>query len=216
MTTIDALSRGVTKRELLVYAGLLVAITALGGVFRFLMRRIMIGVSRRIEVDMRADFFRHLQSLSPAFYHRHRTGELMALATNDLNAVRTLVGPAVMYSMNTVVIGTLSIALMAILSWKLTIVALLPMVVLTVAVYHSVRVIHRLFELVQSKFAAINARAQENLSGIRVVKAYAREPYEIDQFAVASTEYVDANLKLFRVQSMLHPLLGTVAGIGVL
>jgi len=216
MTTIDALSRGVTKRELLVYAGLLVAITALGGVFRFLIRRIMIGVSRSIEVDMRADFFRHLQSLSPAFYHRHRTGELMALATNDLNAVRTLVGPAVMYSMNTVVIGTLSIALMAILSWKLTIVALLPMVVLTVAVYHSVRVIHRLFELVQSKFAAINARAQENLSGIRVVKAYAREPYEIDQFAVASTEYVDANLKLFRVQSMLHPLLGTVAGIGVL
>ncbi len=215
-TTIDALSRGVTKRELLTYAGLLIAATAVGGVFRFLMRRIMIGVSRRIEVDMRADFFRHLQSLSPAFYHRHRTGELMALATNDLNAVRTLVGPAVMYSMNTIVIGSLSITLMTILSWKLTIAALLPMVVLTVAVYYSIRIIHRLFEVVQSKFAAINARAQENLSGIRVVKAYAREPYEIDQFAAASNEYVDANLKLFRVQSMLHPLLGTVAGLGVL
>ncbi len=214
-TTIDALSRGITKRELLTYAGLLVAITAVGGLFRFLMRRIMIGVSRRIEVDMRSDFFRHLQSLSPAFYHRHRTGELMALATNDLNAVRTLVGPAVMYSMNTVVIGSLSVTLMAILSWKLTILALLPMVVLTVAVYYSIRVIHRLFERVQEKFAAINARAQENLSGIRVVKAYAREPYEIDQFDAASEEYVEANLKLFRVQSMLHPLLGTVAGLGV-
>jgi ATP-binding cassette subfamily B protein len=93
-TTIDALSRGITKHELVTYAGLLVAIMAVGGVFRFLMRRIMIGVSRRIEVDIRADFFRHLQSLSPAFYHRHRTGDLMALATNDLNAVRTL-GPAV-------------------------------------------------------------------------------------------------------------------------
>ncbi|HXV12624.1 MAG TPA: ABC transporter ATP-binding protein [Candidatus Krumholzibacteria bacterium] len=214
-TTIDALSRGITKRELLTYAGLLIVITAFGGLFRFLMRRIMIGVSRRIEVDMRADFFRHLQSLSPAFYHRHRTGELMALATNDLNAVRTLVGPAVMYSMNTVVIGSLSITLMAILSWKLTIAALLPMVVLTVAVYYSIRVIHRLFEIVQSKFAGINARAQENLSGIRVVKAYAREPYEIEQFASASEDYVRANLKLFRVQSMLHPLLSTVAGLGV-
>lgn len=216
MTAIDALSRGITKRELLFYAGLIIAITAVGGLFRFLMRRIMIGVSRKIEVDMRADFFRHLQALSPAFYHRHRTGELMALATNDLNAVRTLVGPAVMYSMNTVIIGSLSITLMAILSWKLTIAGLLPMVVLTFVVYHSVKVIHRLFERVQSKFAAINARAQENLSGIRVVKAYAREPYEIEQFSGASNDYVDANVKLFRVQSMLHPLLSTVAGLGVL
>ena len=215
-TTIDALSRGITKRELVTYAGLLVAITAVGGFFRFVMRRVMIGVSRRIEVDMRSDFFRHLETLSPAFYHRHRTGQLMALATNDLNAVRTLVGPAVMYSMNTLVIGSLSITLMAILSWKLTIAALLPMIVLTIAVYFSIRVIHRLFEQVQSKFADINARAQENLSGIRVVKAYAREPYEIDEFAAASTVYVDANLKLFKVQSMLHPLLGTVAGLGVL
>jgi ATP-binding cassette subfamily B multidrug efflux pump len=214
-TTIDALSRGVTKRELVTYAGLLIAVSAVGGVFRFLMRRIMIGVSRRIEVDMRADFFGHLQTLSPAFYHRHRTGELMALATNDLNAVRTLVGPAVMYSMNTIVIGSLSITLMAILSWKLTIAALMPMVVLTVAVYYSIRIIHRLFEIVQAKFATINARAQENLAGIRVVKAYAREPYEIEQFAGASEEYVEANLKLFRVQSLLHPLLGTVAGLGV-
>jgi ATP-binding cassette subfamily B protein len=90
------------------------------------------------------------------------------------------------------------------------------MIVLTVAVYFSIRIIHRLFEAVQAKFASINARAQENLSGIRVVKAYAREPYEIEQFAAASNEYVDANLKLFRVQSMLHPLLGTVAGFGVL
>jgi ATP-binding cassette subfamily B protein len=214
-TTIDALSRGTSKRELVTYAGLLVAASAFGGLFRFLMRRIMIGVSRRIEVDMRADFFRHLQSLTPSFYHRRRTGELMALATNDLNAVRTLVGPAVMYSMNTVVIGSLSITLMAILSWKLTLAALAPMVFLTVAVYYSVRVIHRLFESVQAKFAAINARAQENLSGIRVVKAYARERYEIDEFAQSSNDYVDANLKLFRVQSMLHPLLSTVAGLGV-
>jgi ATP-binding cassette subfamily B protein len=215
-TAIDALSRGVTKRELATYAGLLVAIAAVGGLFRFLMRRIMIGVSRRIEVDMRADFFAHLQAMSPEFYHRHRTGELMALATNDLNAVRTLVGPAVMYSLNTVVIGSMAIALMAVLSWKLTIAALAPMLVLTVGVYYSVKIIHRLFERVQERFASINARAQENLSGIRVVKAYARESYETDEFAKSSEEYLAANMKLLRVQSLLHPLLATVAGMGVL
>jgi len=213
---IDALQRGTTKRELLIYAGALVALSAAGGVFRFLMRRIMIGVSRLIEVDMRADFFAHLQRLSPSFYHRHRTGDLMALATNDLNAVRTLVGPAVMYSMNTVVIGGLAVTLMLILSWKLTIAALAPMIVLTVGVYFSIKVIHRLFESVQAKFSNINARAQENLSGIRVVKSYAREEYETTEFATSSEDYVQANLKLFRVQSLLHPLLGTVAGLGVL
>jgi ATP-binding cassette subfamily B multidrug efflux pump len=215
-TTIDSLSSGITRGQLFRYAGMLVGITALAGVFRFLMRRIMIGVSRRIEVDIRADFFAHLQNMSPAFYHRHRTGDLMALATNDLNAVRTLVGPAVMYSMNTVVIASLAIALMSVLSWKLMIAALLPMAVLTVGVYHSIKIIHRLFERVQEKFASINARAQENLSGIRVVKAYAREDYETAEFAAASTDYVDANWKLFKVQSLLHPLLATVAGFGVL
>jgi len=215
-TAIDALSRGVTKRELLSYAGMLIGIAAVGGLFRFLMRRIMIGVSRQIEVDMRADFFAHLQAMSPAFYHHRRTGELMALATNDLNAVRTLVGPAVMYSMNTVVIGSMAITLMTVLSWKLTVAALAPMLVLTVGVYYSVKIIHRLFEIVQAKFASINARAQENLSGIRVVKAYARETYETGEFAKASEEYLAANMKLLRVQSLLHPLLATVAGMGVL
>jgi ATP-binding cassette subfamily B protein len=215
-TAIDALSRGITKRELLSYSGLLVLLTLVGGVFRFFMRRVMIGVSRRIEVDMRADFLRHLQSLSPTFYHRHRTGELMALATNDLNAVRTLVGPAVMYSMNTVVIGSMSISLMAILSWKLTLAVLMPMTVMTVGVYFSVKVIHRLFEIVQARFATINARAQENLSGIRVVKAYARENYETQEFETLSEHYVEANMKLFKVQSLLQPLFATVAGLGVL
>jgi len=105
---IDSLSTFISEERLLYFGGLIVLFAVLEAVFLFLMRRIMIGVSRRIEVDMRADFLRHLQSLSPSFYHRHRTGVLMALATNDLNAVRTLVGPAVMYSMNTVVIGTIT------------------------------------------------------------------------------------------------------------
>lgn len=213
---IDDLSLAVTRNRLFFYAGIFVLTTLVSGIFRFLMRRIMIGISRRIELDMRADFFAHLQSLSPEFYNRHRTGDLMALATNDLNAVRTLVGPGVMYTINTFVTAGFAISLMAVLSWQLTIAGLLPMAVMTVGVYHSVKVIHRLFERVQQRFASINSRAQENLSGIRVVKAYAREPNEIAEFEGLSQSYVDENMKLFRVQSFLQPLLTTVAGLGAL
>jgi len=213
---IDGLAAGTTQERLYIYAAFFVGLTAVSGVFRFLMRRIMIGISRKIELDMRADFFAHLQQLSPSFYNDHRTGDLMALATNDLNAVRTLVGPGVMYTLNTAITAGFSIVLMSILSWRLTIAALLPMAILAVIVYHSIKVIHRLFERVQAKFASINSRAQENLSGIRVVKAYAREDHETDQFTLLSKSYVDHNMKLFRVQSLLMPLLQTVAGLGAL
>jgi ATP-binding cassette subfamily B multidrug efflux pump len=211
---IDALKAGTTREQLLVFAGFFVGLTAVSGIFRFLMRRIMIGISRKIELDMRADFYAHLQKLSPAFYNEHRTGDLMALATNDLNAVRSLVGPGVMYTLNTIVTAGFAIAVMVVLSWKLTLASLLPMAVLTVVVYHSVKLIHRLFESVQEKFASINSRAQENLSGIRVVKAYAREKHETEQFTELSQSYVDHNMKLFRIQSLLRPLLFTVAGFG--
>jgi len=176
----------------------------------------MIGISRKIELDMRADFFAHLQRLSPTFYNKRRTGDLMALATNDLNAVRMLVGPAVMYSMNTVVVAGMTIVLMVLLSWRLTVAALLPMAFLIFAMYHGIKVIHRLFERVQQSFASINSRAQENLSGIRVVKAYAREEHETSEFEGLSAGYVGENMKLFRVQSLLQPMLTTVAGLGAL
>jgi ATP-binding cassette subfamily B protein len=213
---IDSLKQGVGRQRLLLLALSLVLATIIGGVFRFLMRRIMIGVSRKIEFDVRGDFFSHLETLSQSFYNRNHTGDLMALATNDLNAVRALVGPGVMYSLNTVVIGSLAVSLMLVLSLRLTVICLLPMLVLTVAVYHSVKVIHRLFEAVQKRFGDLNSRAQENLSGIRVIKAYAREAYELNEFRSASMTYVQENMRLFRVQSLLHPLLTTVAGFGVL
>jgi ATP-binding cassette subfamily B protein len=213
---IDSLKQGVEQRRLFFLAMFLVLVTIVGGVFRFLMRRIMIGVSRKIEFDVRGDFFSHLETLSQSFYNKNHTGDLMALATNDLNAVRALVGPGVMYSLNTVVIGSLAVSLMLVLSVKLTAICLIPMLILTVAVYHSVKVIHRLFEAVQQRFGELNSRAQENLSGIRVIKAYARESYELDEFRTASLTYVQENMRLFRVQSLLHPLLTTVAGFGVL
>ena len=213
---IDDLEAGTARERLYLYAVLFVGVTAVSGVFRFLMRWIMIGISRRIELDMRADFFSHLQRLSPSFYIEHRTGDLMALATNDLNAVRTLVGPGVMYTLNTAATAGFGIAVMVVLSWKLTVAALMPMAILTVVMYHSIKVIHRLFERVQANFASINSRAQENLSGIRVVKAYAREEHETREFTALSSSYVKHNMKLFRVQSLLMPLLQTVAGLGAL
>ncbi len=214
--TVDGLEKGITSRQLVIFAGLFAGLTAVGGVFRFLMRRIMIGVSRKIELDMRGDFFAHLERLSASFYNKNRTGDLMALATNDLGAVRSLVGPGVMYSLNTVVVATMALSVMIVLSWKLTVVALLPLGVLAVVMYHSMKLIHRYFERVQERFGTLNSRAQENLSGVRVVRAYAREEYETKEFGELSHAYVKANMKLYQVESLLSPLLTSVAGLGAL
>jgi ATP-binding cassette subfamily B multidrug efflux pump len=211
--TIDGIETGMTRGTLTRWAVLLVIVTAFGGTFRFLMRRIMIGISRRIELDLRADFFRHLETLSPSFYNKNRTGDLMALATNDLNAVRSLVGPGVMYLLNTLVVGVLALSLMLYLSWKLTIVGLLPVGILVIGMYYSMKLIHKYFEKVQERFAALNSRAQENLSGVRVIRAYAREAYEIEAFEQSSNDYVTANMKLYKVQSLLSPLLTSAAGL---
>ncbi len=211
---IDELKVGLTRQRLLVLAGAFVGVTVVSGLFRFLMRRILIGISRKIEFDIRGDFFAHLETLSPAFYNKNRTGDIMALATNDLNAVRSLVGPGVMYSMNTVVIAGSALSLMIVLSWKLTVVAVLPLAVLSVGMYHSMKLIHRYFEKVQKHFGDLNSRAQENLSGIRVIKTYAREDNEIADFEEQSRIYVKANMKLYKIQSLLQPLLTSVAGLG--
>jgi ATP-binding cassette subfamily B protein len=213
---IDELRTGITEDRLLRLSLAFVAVTLVSGVFRFLMRRIIIGVSREIEYDMRGDFFAHLERLTPVFYNKNQTGDLMALATNDLNAVRSLVGPGVMYSMNTVVVAGFALALMIVLSWKLTVVALLPLVILAAGMYHSMKLIHRAFENVQEKFGALNSRAQENLAGIRVVRTYAREDHEIGEFDEQSRVYLKANMRLYKIQSLLSPLLTSVAGLGAL
>jgi len=213
---IDSLKTGISRNRLLNLSLFFVGITVASGLFRFLMRRIMIGVSRKIEFDLRKEFFEHLEKLSPEFYLQNRTGDLMALATNDLNAVRALVGPGVMYSLNTIVVACLAVALMVILSIKLTVLALIPMALLSFAVYNSVKTIHKLFEKVQEKFAGLNSRSQENLSGIRVIKAFAREEHETDVFRKMSSSYVKQNMKLVKIQSLLMPMLTFVSGIGML
>jgi ATP-binding cassette subfamily B protein len=169
---INDLTSGITSQKLLKYALLVVGVFAAKGVFQFLTRWIVIGISRDIEFDLRNDLFAHLESLSYSYYQRNRTGDIMAKATNDLNAVRNLLGPAIMYSANTVVFTTLAVAYMLKISPKLTLYAFLPLPIASVIIQYFGRQIHERFERIQAMFSEISARAQENFSGARVIRAY--------------------------------------------
>jgi ATP-binding cassette subfamily B protein len=209
---IDGLSAGIGHGGLLGLALLTVAATALAGVGRYFMRHWMIGVSRRIEYDIRNDFFVHLSRQSADFFHRRSTGDLMALATNDLNAVRNVLGPGIMHGLNTLVtlVGTLS--LMLVLSPKLTLVAMIPMPLVSVVMGRFGGMIHDRFEAVQRQFGGITARAQEYLAGIRVVKAYGQEGHAIAEFDAMNREFVVENMKLVRIWGFFYPLMSFLSG----
>jgi ATP-binding cassette subfamily B protein len=213
---VDDLSRGVTRGKLAVYAGLLLAIAIVGGAFRYLMRRILIGASRDIEYDVRNAFFARLQQMPLAYYQARRTGDLMSRATNDLNAVRTMIGPAVMYSTNTILVFVVAIVLMASIDGYLTLVALLPLPFVTISVKYFGGAIHTRFEAIQAQLADLSAVVQEALSGVRVVRAYNQEPHEIARFARANEEYVRRNRVLIRLQGMFFPSMTFFLGIGSL
>ncbi len=181
---VDDLTTGVTRAKLLYYAVVLFAIALVGGVFRFLMRKVVIGVSRHMEYDLRNDFFRHLQRLPPAFYQERRTGDLMSRATNDLNAVRMMAGPSVMYATQTTLVFVVAIILMVSIDPWLTMVALLPLPFVSVSVKVFGTAIHRRFERIQEQLSELSAVAQENLSGVRVVRAYGQERAELEKFRV--------------------------------
>ena len=186
---IDAIeSPDVTRGRILGYAGLIVGLAIAGGVTRFGMRQLLNGISRRVECDLRADFFRHLLRLDAVFYGRERTGDIMSRATNDTLAVRQAVGPAVMYAVNTAVMSTLTLALMALTSPRLTALVLIPMLLLPPVVRGFGRVIHRRFERIQEQFSTMSTQVQENLTGVRVVRAYVQ------------------------VQGLFHPVLGLLTG----
>ncbi len=213
---VDDLARSVSGTKLMQYAGLLLGIALIGGLFRFLMRRIIVGISRHIEYDLRNDFFAHLEKLPPSFYHAHRTGDLMSRATNDLNAVRMMIGPAVMYSATTVLVFVVALALMLSLDWRLTLIALIPMPAVSVAVKYFGGAIHRRFERIQAQLSDLSAVAQEALAGVRVVRAYRQESAEIDRFEAANQEYVKRSLILIRLQGMFYPSMGLFLGLGSL
>src|SRR5208337_173815 len=209
------LHSGVTTEKLLKYALAIIAVFAAKGIFQFLTRWIVIGVSRDIEFDLRNDLFSHLESLSYSYYQRNRTGDIMARATNDLNAVRMLLGPAIMYSANTIVFTALAVSYMFKISPKLTLYAFLPLPIASIVIQYFGRQIHERFERIQAMFSDISARAQENFSGARVIRAYIQEQSEIAAFESANQEYIRRSLGLVRLMGMLWPTLELMLGIAV-
>jgi ATP-binding cassette subfamily B multidrug efflux pump len=212
---VDDLHLGITRHKLVTYAMLLLAVAAIKGIFQFLTRWIVIGVSREIEFDLRNDLFRHLEGLSYSYYQRTRTGDIMARATNDLNAVRMLLGPAIMYSANTIVFTAGALAFMLSISPRLTLYAFLPLPIVSITIQHFGRLIHERFEKIQAMFSDISARAQENFSGARVIRAYVQEEAEIAGFETANQEYIKRSLKLVRLMGMLWPTLETMLGLAI-
>ena len=212
---IDGLNAGVVRHKLVVYASQLLGLIALKGIFSYLTRSVVIGVSREIEFDLRNDLFQHLEGLSHSYYQRTRTGDIMARATNDLNAVRMLLGPAIMYSANTIVFMAGALGFMYSISPKLTIYTFLPLPIASVVVQYFGRQIHDRFEKIQAMFSEISARVQENFSGARVIRAYVQEDAEIAAFEKANTEYIGRSLKLVRLIGMLWPTLETMLGLAI-
>ena len=213
---IDDLTESVTRAKIGGYAGLLLAIACVGGVFRFLMRRIIIGASREIEFDLRSDFFGHLQRLPLAYFQQHRTGDLMSRATNDLSAVRMMVGPAVMYTASTLLIFVVAIGLMASIDGRLTLISLVPLPFVTFSVKYFGSAIHRRFERIQAQLSEMSAVVQEALAGVRVVRAYRQEPSEIDRFERANREYVARNRGLIGLQGMFYPSMTLLLGLSAM
>jgi ATP-binding cassette subfamily B protein len=213
---IDDLHTGVTRGKLLLYAGALLAIAVTGATFRYLMRRIIIGVSRQIEYDLRNDFFARLQLFPLSYFQSRRTGDLMSRATNDLNAVRMTVGPAIMYSANTLILFVAAIALMISIDLRLTLVALIPLPFVSIAVRYFGAAIHRRFERIQAQLSDLSAVTQEALSGVRVVRAYCQEGAEMERFGRANREYLERNRRLVRLQGFFYPTMSLFLGLGAL
>jgi ATP-binding cassette subfamily B multidrug efflux pump len=212
---INDLHSGVTRQKLLTYSLAILAIALIKGLFQFLTRWVVIGISRDIEFDLRNDLFAHLERLSYSYYQRNRTGDIMARATNDLNAVRMLLGPAIMYSANTLVFTAGALGFMLAISPKLTIYAFLPLPIASVVIQYFGRRIHERFERIQAMFSDISARAQENFSGARVIRAYVQEQSEIADFENANQEYIRRSLGLVRLMGMLWPTLELMLGAAV-
>jgi len=218
---IDALKTSLESRQidssgLLLYAGLIVGFSAVAGIFTFLTRQTIIVISRRIEYDLRNNFLSHIQKLSLSYFQNTPTGDLMAHATNDISAVRNALGPGIMYPTDTLMTFTMVLSIMLYKDWELTLLALIPLPFVSYAVFRLGKIVHLKFEERQEQFSKLTTRAQENLSGIRVVKAYVREAYEIGLFRSMSWDYLKKNLVLARVQSIMWPLMFLLIGFSLI
>jgi ATP-binding cassette subfamily B multidrug efflux pump len=213
---IDDIARSAALRRLLMVVSLLATVAIIKAVFQFWMRWILIGISRDVEYDLRNDLFRHLMRLSARYYTEHRTGDLMSKLTNDLNAVRNMVGPGIMYSANTVVVGVASISLMIHLDWRLTLMVLTPLPFVSVAVKFFGAQIHERFEKIQALYSELTERARENISGMRVVRAFCQEDAEMATFDVMNRDFVEKNKGLIWITSFLWPVIALVFALALL
>lgn len=210
---VDGLRSGIQKAKLPQYAAIILGISILEGFFRFWMRRILIGVSRLIEYDLRNDFLAQIQKMSLSSLQAGSTGDIMSRATNDLNAVRSVLGPGIMYSMNTITLVIITTFLIFRLNWKLTVLAYIPLALVSITVKKFGRQIHDRFENIQEQFSNLSTKVQENLSGIRVIKAFAREQSEIEDFRRLNVDYVQRNVSLIRLWGIFYPLMTALIGM---
>jgi len=213
---VDDLYRGVTAVKLGQYAVILFLVAVGAGVFKYLMRQLVIAISRHVEFDLRNLLFEHLERLPATWFQEHRTGEIMSIATNDMAAVRTMLGPGVMYTVNTLTVGVVSIGFMIAISPRLTFVSLLPLPLVSLSVWYFGDRIHRRFERVQERFAKLSGHVQENLAGMRVVRAFVAERRESERFHELNDEYMGENLGLIRASGFFSPSLALFSGAGAL
>ena len=214
--SINELQKNTTSNKLLEYALLIVGTSIIAGVFRYLIRQTIIVVSREIEYDLRGDFWEHIQKLPLRYFQNNSTGNIMSHATNDINAVRMFIGPAVMYSIDTSIRLIIVVSIMLSLSFNLTIYALIPLPILSYGVYRVGKLIHEKYTKIQENFSQLTTRAQENFSGIRVIKSYIREANEIKRWNELSQEYLRKNMNLVRIQSIIMPILTLITGISII
>src|ERR1700734_1280606 len=213
---VDDMKHGITQQKIPFHGLRLLVIAALSAIFLYITRQVIIGASREIEFDLRNDLFSNLERQSANYYHTHRTGDIMARTTNDLNAVRMLLGPAIMYSANTIVFTAAALPFMYRISPKLTFFAFVPLPMASVLVQYFGNRIHRRFERIQAMFSDISAKAQENFSGARLIRAFAQEEAEIASFETANIEYIKRSLHLVRLMAMLWPTLEFVLGLSLM
>ncbi len=209
---IDDLQYSFAREKLPLYALMILGIASVEGFFRFWMRKILIGVSREIEYDLRNDFLAHLQKMSLTFFQERNTGDIMSRATNDLNAVRSVLGPGIMYSMTTIITVFVATIILIRLNWQLTLLAYVPLAIASLTVKKVGQQVHDRFEKIQEQFSTLSTKAQENLSGMRVVKAFSREESETRQFNEMNRDYVRRSVSLIRLWGIFYPMMSALIG----
>ncbi len=213
---INDLQKNVAANKLINYALLIVGASLFAGIFRFFIRQTIIVVSREIEFDLRFNFWEHIQRLPLRYFQNNSTGNIMSHATNDINAVRMFLGPAVMYSIDTSIRLIIVISIMISLNPQLTLYSLLPLPLLSFVVYKIGKMIHEKYTLIQEKFSDLTTKAQENFSGIRVIKSYVREENEINEWKNLSREFITRNMNMVRIQAWIMPILFLITGLSII